>query len=212
MTFDFSADFTVDKVSQCLPGNSNINDWFAAMVANLPTFEIITPARIAAFLAQTGHESSNYTQLHENLNYRADALCRVWPRYFNSSNANDYAHNPEKIANRAYANRLGNGPEESGDGWKFRGRGPIQITGKDNYQACSQYVYGDDRLLDNPDMLEQDYDASIKSACWFWTRAKLNDYVDANNFRETTHRINGGYIGEDDREARYGRALQTFGE
>lgn len=201
MTFEFN--FTSDQFREILPNNERANDWFEAIVTSLPTYNITTVPLVAAFLAQTCHESADYTRLHENLNYSAQGLIKTWPKRFNDGNADEYAHNPERIANEVYADRLGNGPSESGDGWNFRGRGPIQITGKYMYTELSRALFGDDRLLDTPEYLETDIDIAIQSACWFWNKAHANNWVDVDNFRETTLLINGGYLGEDDREERY---------
>ena len=130
----------------------------------------------------------------------------VFPRYFRDADPNDYAHQPEKIANRVYGGRMGNGDEESGDGWKFHGRGILQITGKDNYTECSKAIYGDERLLDTPELLTEK-DGAVASACWFWNTRQLNAWSDAENIREVTRRINGGYNGLADRQARYTKAL-----
>ena len=205
MSFNFT--FTADQVEAILPTNNNAADWFAALDNNLPTFNIETDVRVAAFLAQCSHESMDFTHLHENLNYRATSLIAVWPSHFNTANADRYAHNPEKIANCAYANRMGNGDEASGDGWKYRGRGIIQITGKNNYIACSNFLFNDTRLLDTPDLLENDMDVVIQGACWYWQSRKLNDFADVGDITGMTRKINGGLIGLDDRTKRYNNAL-----
>jgi len=205
MSFNFT--FTADQVKAILPTNNNAADWFAALDNNLPTFNIESDVRVAAFLAQCSHESMDFTHLHENLNYRATSLIAVWPSHFNTANADRYAHNPEKIANCAYANRMGNGDEASGDGWKYRGRGIIQITGKNNYIACSNFLFNDTRLLDTPDLLENDMDVVIQGACWYWQSRKLNDFADVGDITGMTRKINGGLIGLDDRTKRYNNAL-----
>ena len=165
---------------------------------------------MAAFLAQCAHESGGFTALHENLNYRPESLCKIFPKYFpNMDVANQYAHQPEKIANRVYSNRMGNGDEESGDGWKFCGRGILQVTGKDNYLACSKAIYGDERLLENPDLLSEK-DGAIASACWFWSLRHLNEWTDQGDIKEVTRRINGGYNGLADREQRYQKAINAL--
>jgi putative chitinase len=133
----------------------------------------------------------------ENLNYRPETLCKVWPHYFNESNANDYAHQPEKIANRAYANRMGNGPEESGDGWKFCGRGLIQITGKDNYSRFAQSI--DTPVEEVPEFLGT-FEGAIQSACWFWESNNLNALADNGDVLGLTKKINGGTLGLDERK------------
>ena len=134
-----SFELTLDQLKQIVPGNPYIEHWYEALSEICPDYDINTPKRLAAFLAQCAHESGGFKAIKENLNYRAESLCRVWPKYFpNIDVARQYAQQPERIANRAYANRMGNGPEESGDGWKFCGRGLIQLTGKDNYSRYAQ--------------------------------------------------------------------------
>ena len=191
-----------------LPGNPYIEHWCEALNKILPDYEINTPARIAAFVAQTAHESGGYTALHENLNYKAESLCRVWPKYFNSGNANDYAHQPEKIANRAYANRMGNGDEASGDGWKYCGRGLIQLTGRSNYQAFADGIETD--IGEIPAFL-QTFEGAIQSACWFWETNNLNKWADAGDIEKMTRIINGGTIGLEDRKRHYEHALHVLG-
>ena len=199
---------TQQQLAQILPGNPYVEHWCEALNKILPDYEINTPARIASFIAQTAHESGGYTALHENLNYKAESLCRVWPRYFNSDNANDYAHQPEKIANRAYGGRMGNGDEASGDGWKYCGRGLIQLTGKSNYQAFADSIQTD--INEVPAFL-QTFEGAIQSACWFWENNNLNRWADAGDIEKMTKIINGGTLGLDDRTARYNHALQVLG-
>ena len=132
---DFEFNFTKEKLAQIIPGNPNLDHWYESLCEILPDYDINTVQRVAAFLAQCAHESGGFRAIKENLNYKAESLCKVWPRLFpNIDIARQYAQQPEKIANRAYGGRMGNGPEESGDGWKFCGRGLIQLTGKQNYE------------------------------------------------------------------------------
>jgi len=201
-------EITQKQLSSMLPGNPYIEHWCEALNKILPDYEINTPSRIAAFVAQTAHESGGYTALHENLNYRAESLCRVWPKYFNSGNANDYAHQPEKIANRAYANRMGNGDEASGDGWRYCGRGLIQLTGKSNYQAFADSIETD--ISEIPAFL-QTFEGAVQSACWFWEANNLNKWADAGNIEKMTQIINGGQLGIEDRKRHYHHALQVLG-
>jgi len=198
---------TQEQLSQILPGNPYIKHWCTALNKILPDYDITTPQRVAAFLAQTAHESASYTALHENLNYTAQSLCRVWPHYFNTGNAEDYAHNPEKIANRAYAGRMGNGPESSGDGWRFCGRGLLQVTGRSNYQALADSL--EMTIDDVPDFLKT-FEGAVQSACWFWESNNLNCYADTGDFVTMTRKINGGTLGLDDRQHRYSQALEVL--
>jgi putative chitinase len=202
--------FTTDMVKAMLPTNNMSDSWFQVFNDNMPAYNINTPQRVAAFISQCAHESCDFTKLHENLNYKATSLITTWPKHFNASIADSYAHNPEKIANRAYANRDGNGDEASGDGWKYRGRGPIQVTGKANYTLCSQAIYQDNRLVDNPDMVETDLDTAFDSAAWFWSSHDLNTLADTGDILGITKKINGGTLGIDDRTSRYNTALSII--
>ena len=181
--------------------------WTAVLNETMERFAINTPARQAGFLAQVGHESAKLSVLVENLNYSADGLLATYPRHFNQDQATAYARQPEKIANRVYAARLGNGDEASGDGWRFRGRGLIQVTGRSNYQSC-----GHDLELDleaDPDLLQQPTYAAL-SAGWFWNKHNLNALADAKDVLGITKCINGGTNGLDDRQKLYARAMSTL--
>ena len=204
------ADFilTQEQLGQIIPGNPYVDHWYNALAQACPDYDINTPQRLAAFLAQCGHESGGFTAIKENLNYQAASLCRVWPRYFNADNANDYAHQPEKIANRAYGGRMGNGDEASGDGYRFCGRGLIQLTGRSNYQAFADSIQEDINNL--PDYLAT-FEGCVQSACWFWEANNLNKWADEGNIEQMTKIINGGTLGIEDRTARYKKALQILG-
>jgi len=207
MSFDF--EFTSDKLGQIIPNAAyGVDTWYDELVELLPVFEINTMGRVAAFVAQTAHESGGYTALSENLNYSGDALCKVWPKHFDESIKAEYHRNPEKIANRAYRNRMGNGDEASGDGWRYRGRGLIQLTGKNNYSQFADYA--GIAVEDAPEYLETPRGA-VHSACWFWYSNDLNTYADAGDFTGMTKRINGGTIGLDDRIKHYNEAVHIFG-
>lgn len=168
---------------------------------------IDTPLRLAAFLAQIAHESGQFRTLAENLNYSAEALLRVFPRHFDATQATAYARQPERIGSRVYANRMGNGAEASGDGWRYRGRGLIQVTGHDNYAACGTALGLD--LIAQPELLEQPAPAA-RSAAWFWHKNGLNRPADARDIKTITRRINGGLTGLDDRKAHYARACAAL--
>jgi putative chitinase len=160
----------------------------------------LTPARAAHFFAQTAHETGNFLKFTENLNYSADGLLKIFGKYFDTVSAVTYSRNPEKIANRVYANRMGNGDEASGDGWKFRGRGAIQLTGKENYQAFADTI-GRPEIMDNPDLVATTY--SFESAMFFFNKNKLWATCDFGPtdaaILALTKRINGGTNGLDDR-------------
>jgi putative chitinase len=205
------SDFILSKeqLAQLIPGNPYVDYWHSAMERCLPDYDINTPQRIAAFMAQCGHESGNFKFLKENLKYRAQSLVKVWPRYFpNMDIANQYAGKEEMIANRAYANRMGNGPEESGDGWRFCGRGLIQLTGRNNYQSFADSIETD--INDIPAYLGT-FEGAVQSACWFWETNNLNKFADTGDMLNLTKRINGGTLGLDDRIKHYQHALHVLG-
>ena len=203
---DFDFDFTPEKLAACI-NNPNIDQWYGPLVDILPQYAISTRLRVAGWLSQCGHESGDFKILQENLNYGAKGLLGVFPRYFpTQALAEAYQRKPEMIANKVYGGRMGNGVESTGDGWKYRGRGLIQITGKENYTKCSMALYGDDSLLETPDLL-MDIDGAIRSACWYWNSRNLNIDADNGNVLAMTKKVNGGTIGLDDRQARYDRCM-----
>ena len=181
--------------------------WFDALQQTCDKFEINTPERIAGFLSQLSHESGGFRFTSENLNYRAEALTRSWPSRFPPGVAESYAMQPEKIANRAYCDRMGNGDEASGEGWLYRGRGLVQLTGKDNFAAFS--LDCDVDALNNPDLVAEP-DLAALSAGWFWSKNGLNALADAKDVVGMTKRINGGTNGLDDRQMRYSRILSCI--
>lgn len=171
----------------------------------LPEYKITTKLRLCHFLAQILHESGNLKYKSENLNYSAKALRSVFGKYFKTDEiANQYARKPEKIANRVYANRMGNGDEASGDGWLRRGRGLIQLTGTNNYKDCAKALNID--LINNPDLILSNPEVCVKTACWFWNKNNLNTFADNDDIKTITKRINGGYNGLEDRESILKRA------
>jgi len=175
-------------------------DWLPWLQKTCDRYSINNVNRQSAFLGQCMHESNSFKVLQENLHYSANGLKAVWGSRFPTDEiANKYANHPDMIANKVYANRMGNGDEESGDGWKYRGRGIIQCTGKDLYKTLSNALNID--LISDPDMLLEMPYASM-SAGWFWNKKGLNDLADQNNYeatKEMTKRINGGFNGLDDR-------------
>lgn len=209
MSFQFT--FTPTKLQACVPSNPRITDWYDVICKTLPEYNITTWQRVAQWIAQVGHESGNFRTLVENLNYGAVGLKNTWPRSFPTLQiAQSYERQPERIANRTYANRMGNGSEQSGDGWKFRGRGLIQITGKSNYIQASKTLYGDENiLLNDPDILKEP-DGAIRSACWFWNSRNLSVPADKEDTQTVTRLINGGLNGLDDRVARYNTARSVL--
>lgn len=182
--------------------------WVDALNETFQRFNILTPIQQASFIGQCGHECGNFRILEENLNYRAETLMKLWKSRFPTIEvANEYAKNPKKIANKVYANRMGNRDESSGDGYRFRGRGCIQLTGHANYfhagQAC-----GEDFVM-QPDLVSTPRYAAM-TAGWFWDTHKLNQYADRQDFLMMTKKINGGTIGLDDRIKHINHALDIL--
>jgi len=182
--------------------------WVDALNETFERFSILTPIQKASFIGQCGHECANFKVLEENLNYRAETLMKLWKSRFPTIEiANEYARNPKKIANKVYASRMGNRDESSGDGYRFRGRGCIQLTGHANYfhagQAC-----GEDFVM-NPDLVATPKYAAM-TAGWFWNTHKLNQYADRQDFTLMTKKINGGTIGLDDRIKHINHALDIL--
>ena len=210
MSFDF--DFSQQKLAEMVPGNPYIDHWFEAISEILPEYEIATRPRVAMFIAQCAHESGGFRAIKENLNYRAPSLRKLFSKYFpDDATAARYASLPNKqeaIANRIYANRMGNGDEASGDGYRYCGRGLIQLTGKNNYtlfagtlgipvEECAEYL--------------ATFEGAVQSACWFWETNNLNQWADKGDVLTATKRINGGTIGLEDRIKHYNHALHILG-
>ena len=204
-------ELTLQQLKQLLPKNPYVDHWHRALAQLLPDYEINTPQRIAAFIAQCAHESGEFMILKENLNYKAATLRKIFPKYFPTDEmANQYASLPNKqeaIANLVYANRMGNGGPETGDGYRYCGRGLLQLTGKDNYSRFAQYA--GIAVEDAPEYIESPRGA-VHSACWFWYTNDLNTYADAADFTGMTKRINGGTIGLDDRIKHYNHAVEVL--
>ena len=207
-------------------GVKDPNKWIDAVVQACEEFRINTPERVAAFIAQTAHESGGYTMLEENLNYSDATMAAVWPNRFavidpatkkakkdekgkNTPNAFAKAlhRKPEAIANTVYSSRMGNSTIESGEGWKYRGRGLKQLTGKDNYTRCGGAIGLD--LVSNPDLLLEPV-AAARSAGWFWRANNLSAFADVSDIEGMTKKINGGLIGIDDRKKRFKACLASM--
>ena len=197
---------TEQQLLQILPNAGRQAGVFVpALNVAMNKFAIVTRLRIAAFIAQVGHESGQLTRLVENLNYSAEGLMKTWPSRFDLVRATAAARKPEQIANIVYAGRMGN--TEPGDGWKYRGRGLIQITGRANYAACGEALGLD--LLSKPELLELPQHAAM-SAAWFWSMKDLNTLADKGDFVKITRRINGGLNGQADRQGLYDKALKVL--
>jgi putative chitinase len=203
---------TGEQFKHLFPKAQDPAGWANSMNNVFPTYEINTAYRVAAFLAQCGHESGGWTVFEENLNYSAQGLCSIFKKYFPTlESATPYARKPEMIANKVYGGRMGNGPEESGDGWKYRGRGPIQLTGKNNYMQFAKDMFEDwENLFNNPDWVTSDREFALMSAIWFWNKNGLNKEADAGDIKTMTRKINGGYIGLDDRIKHYNEAIHLL--
>jgi len=202
-------ELTKQQLKQLLPKNPYIDQWHNALSQLLPDYEINTPQRIAAFIAQCAHESGGFIFLTENLNYRAESLLKLFSKYFKTMDeARSYERKPEKIANKIYANRMGNGDEASGDGYKYRGRGLIQLTGKTNYTwfAASLEISPEEAAE-----YTQTFEGAAQSACWFWETNKINSFADKGDIIGMTKRINGGTIGLEDRKKHSEHALHVLG-
>lgn len=207
MSFDF--EFTENKLSQIITNNQYVSDWFEALNTLLPDYDINTVPRVAAFVAQCAHESGGFKMLKENLNYRAVTLRKIFPKYFpTDALAEQYAGKQELIANKVYGNRMGNGDESSGDGFRYCGRGLIQLTGKNNYMAFAESI--ETPVEEIPEFLGT-FEGAVQSACWFWETNNLNQWADAGDILTLTKRINGGTIGLEDRQKHYTHALHVLG-
>ena len=199
MSFDFT--FTQDQLARMLPNNTYVSGWFSALNEVLPDYDVTSLNRVAAFISQCAHESNDFVELQEDLNYSAERLVEVWPRTFTTTAfAAAYSYQPEKLANLIYANRLGNGDEASGDGWKFRGCGLIQLTGRSNYQLFANSISSS--IDDMPNYLLT-FQGAVQGACWFWESHDLNSLADSEEISAITQKINGGEIGLEDRLAKY---------
>ena len=203
---------TKEQLAQLIPGNPYLDQWCNALNEILPDYGIDTPQRVAAFVAQCAHESGNFRALKENLNYRWETLRKLFSKYFPTDDlAKAYASMPNKqeaIANRIYASRMGNGDEQSGDGFRFCGRGLIQLTGRDNYTFFAGSL---DIPVEEAAEYLQTFEGAVQSACWFWETNNLNQWADKDDILTLTKRINGGTIGLEDRKKHYEHAKHVLG-
>jgi len=203
-----------EHLAALIPGNKDVDAWYDALVDVLPKYGINTERRMAHFISQTSHESNNFRSLEENLNYSEKSLLAVFGRYFGAApkaNAAEYARNPEKIANRVYNDefrkyKMGN--TQPGDGWRFRGRGLKQLTGRENYTGFGKFM---GMSAEEAAEYVATPKGAVESACWFWDTKKLNNIADTDDVVKMTKIINGGNIGLADRQARYKKAMEVFG-
>lgn len=201
-------ELTLDQLRIIMPRLKHACEYLPYLNKWMRHYGITTPCRVSHFLSQVAHESSQLMRFEENLNYSSQALMRVWPRIFANNLAEVYAGNPEMIANRAYANKGGNGDESSGDGWKYRGRGAIQCTLKSNYAAISKDWKLN--LIDNPELLSIPEHA-IRSACWYWWKNGLNKLADSGaSVKVITQRINRSCLGIEERERFYQKSCSVL--
>lgn len=206
MTFDFI--FTADHLRQMIGNNPKLTNWYEALCSICPKYGINTKKRLAAFISQCAHESGDFKFLSENFNYGAEGLMKTWPNRFPTLDiARSYQRNPQKIANAVYANRMGNGDAASGDGWRYIGRGLIQLTGKQNYQRFASSVKMEIEQV--PEYLGT-FKGAVESACFFWSMNSLNVEADAGDIKMMTKKINGGFHGLDDRTQRYNKAIKIL--
>lgn len=206
----FKFDFEKWMIQELLEGNREADEWYDSMCEILPLWDINTAERVAGFIAQCGHESRNFTVLSENMNYSASRLNVIFPKYFARAgrDAQAYHRQPERIANIVYANRLGNGDSASGDGWRFRGGGLIQLTGRYNYAEFGKSVkMSAEQAVD----YVRTKKGALDSACWFWDTNNINTYCDRQDIRGMTRRINGGTNGLEERNHMWIRALDVLG-
>lgn len=203
---------TIEKIMTAVPASNSerVSEFVKVFNEWSDKFDITTPLRTAHFLAQCWHESSGLRAMEENLNYSESRLIQVFPKYFNVRNAYLYANRPEKIANRVYANRMGNGSEGSGDGWRYRGRGVFQLTGRSNYMAYAESPFCVGDLMRHPEWLTKSPGA-YKSAMWFWWKNRLNNYADRDYVKAVTLRINGGYNGLESRKSYLAKFKEMLG-
>jgi putative chitinase len=202
---------SLSQLKQIIPRNKNAEQWHKALLKFMPLYEINSSKRIAAFLAQCAHESGEFTVIKENLNYKPDALVKIFSKYFDTPTAQKYCALPNKqeaIANRIYANRMGNNNEQSGDGFRYCGRGLIQLTGKENY---TKYAQSSGLTVEKAVEQLSTIEGCVQSACWFWKSNNLNQWADKGDILTLTKRINGGTIGLDDRIKHYNHALKILG-
>jgi putative chitinase len=208
---------TLKQFKEFAPHTKYAENWHDALFGKqtelgghslLEDYDINTPKRIAYFMAQCHHESGGFVFVSENLNYKASGLVKVFPKYFDENTARAYEKQPQKIANRVYANRMGNGDEASGEGFKYAGKGIIQLTGKDNYTRFAQSL---EISVDDAAEYMKTFEGAAQSACWFWETNNLNKFADAGDLKTMTRVINGGYKGMEDRELQFARISKLLG-
>jgi putative chitinase len=201
---------TLEQFEKMIPTNKSAKEWYDIAEELFPKYDLTTANRIAGFMAQAGHESGDFKVLQENLNYSETALLKTFGRYFTKETAKQFARKPEMIANRVYddanrTNKLGN--TQPGDGWRFRGRGLIQLTGRWNYEKFGKSV---DMTAEEAAAYMETKKGAMESALWFWRTNNLNRFADADDIRGMSRAVNGGDNGMNDRVSRYSRNKNAF--
>lgn len=203
---------TREQLIKILPTNKEISVWLELLNKYLPDNGLVKKEQVAMFIAQTAHESANYTLLSENLNYSSLGLLKIFPKYFNEKTALIYQRNPQKIANKVYANRMGNGNEESGDGWRFRGAGIIQTTGKNNHTAFAKFI--EMSVNDAADYLRTK-EGALRGALYYWNINKLTNITSVDTVSDIINKgrptaVIGDAIGYADRKSKYDGILKIL--
>ena len=198
---------TPEILKQILQNNPNYHEWFDLLQRFLPLYDVNTPFRVAAFLANTAHETGNYTILEENLNYSRSRLLTIFKKYFNEANVDKYANKKILIGSRVYANRMGNGSEESQEGYIYRGKGLIQITGKTNTAALSKAI---NKSLSETCKYLLTKEGALVGSLYYWKTNNINRLADLNDIGKVRKAVNGGTIGIEDTTLRYNKALKLL--
>lgn len=202
---------TPDQFQQLFPDAPDADQWCQVIEELLPRYNIDTPERVSAFLSQCAVETGGWRKFEENMNYSADRIMQVWPRIFDRELALQCHRNPEMVGNHAYANRMGNGGPETGDGWKYRGRGPIHLTGRRNYTMFAETFDDPSLIIETPDVVAEDKHISLISALWFWDINNLNDLADVRQITKLSRKVNGGDHGLPQRIALFQSTLDLIG-
>lgn len=200
---------TPDKLKQIINNNPNYLEWYKLLEEFLPKYEVNTIERVAAFLANTTHETKDFKYIVENLNYSRHRLLAVFPKYFNESNVDKYVRNKVAIASRVYANRMGNGPEDSKDGWKYRGKGLIQITGRNNTLSVARHLK---KTLEETCKYLLTKEGALVGSLYYWKKNKLNEMSDTGDIARVRKTVNGGTIGMADTITRYNSILKILNQ
>lgn len=198
---------TEEKFKKIIHNNPEYLEWYNLLIKYLPKYNITTPKRVAAFLANVAHESGDFKILEENFNYSKQRLLTIFPKYFNQTNVSKYAGNKIAIASRVYANRMGNGSEESKDGWTYRGKGLIQITGKKNTLDVSKHL---NKTLEETNKFLLTKEGALVGSLFYWQKNNINKIADTGDITKVRKTVNGGTIGLSDTASRYNIIMKLF--